>query len=89
MTAQEQLARQQLIDALRVLAKPGETLTVQVDGRELTIREELEPSVYEGQVMLQPWFDSPDTGCVTVMAKRGALPPTDPIDVPPHDEELE
>ena len=86
MTAQEQLARQQLIDALRVLAKPGETLTVQVDGRELTIREELEPSVYEGQVMLQPWFDSPYPAAFTVVPRWGELPPTDPVEVPPYDE---
>lgn len=88
MTAQEQHARQQLIDALRVLAKPGEALTIEVDGRALTIQEVLEPSVYEGQVMIQPWFDSPDPAAFVVEPRWGELPPPDPVDVP-HDEEEE
>lgn len=78
----------QLIEAIRQLnLKPGESFTVEVDGRRLVIRDQdaAEPSVYEGQVMLQPWFDSPRQPAGVVKARPGRLSPPDPV-VVPNDE---
>jgi hypothetical protein len=79
----------QLIEAIRQLnLKPGESYTVEVDGRRLVIHDEAaEPSVYEGQVMMMPWFDSP-RGPVegTIHLRPGKLPPPDPVIVPDDEE---
>ncbi len=77
----------QLIEAIRQLnLKPGESYTVEVDGRKLVIRDSDAPEVYEGQVMMLPWFNSPDpTRPITL--KRGELPPPDPVIIPRDDEE--
>ncbi|MBA4065951.1 MAG: hypothetical protein C0501_19980 [Isosphaera sp.] len=80
----------QLVEALRQLnLKPGQTVTVQVEGDLLEIRKPPpdEPSAYSGQVMLLPWFDSPDPSAGTLVAQPGKLPPPDPVIVPRDDEE--
>lgn len=77
----------QLIEVLRQLnLKPGESYTVEVDGRRIKILNDDEPSAYDGQVMLLPWFDSPDPAGGTVLARPGKFPPPDPVIVP-NDEE--
>jgi hypothetical protein len=78
----------QLIEAIRSLnLKPGESSTVEVDGRVFVIRERDadEPSVYEGQVMLLPWFDSPNPSAGVLRAYPGKLPPPDPVILPEED----
>ena len=79
----------QLIDAIRQLnLKPGESVSVEVDGHTVEVRLRPagsdEPSAYEGQVMMMPWFDSPDPTAGTILALPGQMPPTDPVIVP-HD----
>ena len=79
----------QLVEALRQLnLKPGQTVTVQVEGELLEIRKPPpdEPSAYSGQVMLVPWFDSPEpTRRITLTP--GGLPPPDPVIVPDDGED--
>jgi hypothetical protein len=78
----------QLIEAIRQLnLKPGESYTVEVDGRRLVIHEvdAAEPSVYEGQVMMVPWFDSPDPSRPIVL-RPGQLPPPDPVIIPDDED---
>jgi hypothetical protein len=79
----------QLIEAIRNLnLGPGESSTVEVDGRVFIIRERDrdEHSVYEGQVMMLPWFDSPNPSAGTILARPGKLPPPDPVIVPDDEE---
>lgn len=79
----------QLIDAIRQLnLKPGESLTVLVDGRTVEIRDRdaAEPAAYAGQVMMLPWFESPDPAGGRALARPGKLPPPDPVIIP-NDEE--
>jgi hypothetical protein len=81
----------QLIDAIRQLnLKPGESYTVEVDGRRLVIHEvdAAEPSVYEGQVMMMPWFDSPRQPAGVVKARLSEPSPPDPVIVPEDDAEV-
>ena len=78
----------QLIEAIRQLnLKPGETYTVEVDGRRIKIRDEdtAEPSAYEGQVMMLPWFESPDPSRPIVL-RPGKMPPPDPVIIPDDEE---
>jgi hypothetical protein len=80
----------QLVEGLRQLPlKPGESSKVEVDGRVFVIHEEGAegPSVYEGQMMMLPWFDSPRHPAGTTLAVPGKLPPPDPVIVPRDEEE--
>ena len=80
----------QLIDVLRQLdLKPGESYTVEVDGRRIKILNDDEPSAYDGQVMLLPWFDSPRRPPAGVVHLRpGKLPPPDPVVIPNDEEDV-
>jgi hypothetical protein len=73
----------QLIDAIRQLnLKPGESYTVEVDGRTLVIHDtDAAPSVYEGQVMMVPWFEFPDP-TRPIRVSPGSMPPRDPVIIP-------
>jgi hypothetical protein len=70
----------QLVEAIRQLnLKPGQTYTVEVDGRAIDITPAASPrrELYEVQEMLVPWFDSPDpSGGVTITLTVG--PPERP-----------
>ncbi len=74
----------QLIEAIRQLnLKPGEWSVVEADGHIVVGRGEDEggTSIYEGLVMLSPWFDSPDppgTKRVTVACRAPERPLPDP-----------
>ena len=77
---------EQLIEAIRSLnLGPGESYTVEVDGRRLVIHDQDAAEVYEGQVMLLPWFDSPRQPRGVAKACPGRLSPPDPVDIPDYD----
>lgn len=75
----------QLVEAIRQLnLKPGQTVTVEVDGLTVEIRnrDAEEPSAYAGQVMMMPWFEFPDPVGMMVTVQMGPLPPPDPPIIP-------
>ena len=80
---EENNVNMQLIEALRQLhLKPGESFTVEVDGKTVDIRERAasQPEAYLVQEMMMPWFDSPSSDPVgTIVLRRGILPPPDPV----------
>ena len=80
----------QLLDAIRQLnLKSGDEVELNVDGLPVTIRAgaTAEPSVYAGQVMLLPWFDSPRQPAGIAKAVPGKLSPPDPVVVPNDEQE--
>ena len=59
------------------------------DGRRIKILNDDEPSAYDGQVMLLPWFDSPRRPPAGVVHLRpGKLPPPDPVVIPNDEEDV-
>jgi len=79
----------QLVEVLRQLKlKPGESITVDVDGQPLEIHfpDPVEPAAYVGQVMMMPWFDSPRQPAGTLLVQLGRLSPPDPPIIPSDEE---
>ena len=72
-------------EAIRQLhLKPGESYTVEVDGKKVDIRERTvsQPEVYLVQEMMSPWFDSPLPETRKITLHRGKLPFSDPVEIP-------
>ncbi len=80
--------------------QPGQTFRTTVNGRELEVRalDETasvvepveEPSQFADQVMLEPWFTTPDLpNRIPVTLTFGPIRLPDPPIIPPEDEEFE
>ena len=82
---EENNVNMQLIEALRQLhLKPGESYTVEVDGKTVDIRERAasQPEAYLVQEMMSPWFDSPLPEARKIKLRLGSPLPLDPVVMP-------